>query len=331
MNNEDILKDIKHYDYKSQSKHEVMERLLLKGYDEEEVIEQFDKYYSSSIKKWSFLGVIMIILAVLYLFIYHPEFDRLRLDFNSRKYWYRFNEHGLKPFFILSLLIIGVSTVIDKNSINKAVRITMISLFTISVIICISVYSSLNLVLSLIFAITGIILFSFYEKYSNKKLSNAKEIISNIKRKKNESYPITDKEFKQSEQAWKGSAVFLFLILSACFFVSLKYEPTRLEFAGGYKYSFKSIDVVLKIGILLMTIASLVTAVLININFDRFKLVLIGLMILSGIYVILAMMHSQFQETIYPGYLIIVAGSVALFKSKLKLTNQTNDSLIDQA
>src|SRR5690554_7429243 len=97
----------------------------------------------------------MIVLAVLYWFIYQPEFGRLRLDFNSRKYWYKFNELVLKPFFILSLLIIGISTVVDKKSINRAVRITMISLFSISVIICISVYSSLNLVLSLVFAITG--------------------------------------------------------------------------------------------------------------------------------------------------------------------------------
>ncbi len=331
MTNENILKDIVHYDYKLHSKYEVMERLLLKGYDEQKVIEEFDKYYSSSIKKWSVLGVIMIVLAVLYWFIYQPEFGRLRLDFNSRKYWYKFNELVLKPFFILSLLIIGISTVVDKKSINRAVRITMISLFSISVIICISVYSSLNLVLSLVFAITGIILFSYYEKHSIKKLSNAKAIISNIKIKKNEPYPLNDKEFKQSKQVWKGSAVFLFLILSACFFLSLKYEPTRLEFSGGYKYSFKSIDFVLKIGTLLMTLASIVTAILININFNRFKVVLIGLMILSGVYVILATMHSQFQETIYPGYLIIVAGSVALFKPKLKLAKQADDSLIDEA
>jgi hypothetical protein len=308
-----------------------MESLLLKGHDEQEVIEEFDKYYSSSIKKWSFLGVIMIILAVLYWFIYQPEFGRLRLDFDSRKYWYRFNEHALKPFFILSLLITGISTVINKNSINRAVRTTMISVFSISIIICISVYSSLNLALSLLFAVTGIILFSSYEIHLTKKLSNAKEIISNIKRKKNESYSSNDKEFKLSRQVWKGSAVFLYLILSACLFVSLKYDPTMLDFSGGYKASFKLIDQILMIGIIVLSIASIISAILININFDRFKPVLIGLMILSGIYVIVAMMHSQFQETIYPGLLIIVSGAIALFKPKLKLTKKTDESILDRS
>lgn len=331
MAKESVLQDIKHYDHLSNDKYEVMEKLLLKGYDEQEVIEEFDKYYSSSIRKWSFLGVIMIVLAILYGFIYQPEIGKLRLDFDSRKYWYRFNEHALKPFFILSLLITGISTVIDKNSINRAVRITMILVFSISIIICMSVYSSLNLVLSLMFAATGIILFSSYKRHLIKKLSKAKEIISNIKSKKNESYPSNDKKFNYSIRIWKGSAVFLFLIISACFFISLKYEPTRLEFSGGYKYSFELIDVVLKIGILLITIVSLVSAILISINFNRFKLVLIGLMILSGIYVFVAMMHSQFQETIYPGLLIIVAGSAALLKPKLKFTNKTDDSLLDRA
>src|SRR5690554_7535466 len=93
----------------------------------------------------------------------------------------------------------------------------------------------------------------------------------------------------------KSLNVFFFFNLIVLFFLIFKYEPTRLEFSGGYKYSFKSIDFVLKIGTLLMTLASIVTAILININFNRFKVVLIGLMILSGVYVILATMHSQFQ------------------------------------
>jgi hypothetical protein len=327
MANEDILKDIKEHDYKLNSKYEVMKRLLMKGYDEQKVIVEFDKYYSSSIKKWSVLGLAMIILAVMYLFIYKPEFGKLRLDFDSRKYWYLLNELALKPFFILSLLIIGMNTLVDKNSINRSVRIIMTSLFSFSIIICLSVYSSLNLVLSLVFAIIGIIIFSSYEKYSIKKLSNAKETISNIKRSKNESYPSSD---KKNKQVWKGSSVFLFLILSACFFISLKYEPTRLEFSGGYKYSFETIDYVLKIGTLIITLVSLVSAVLISINFSRFKFVLIGLMILSCVYIILAIIHPQFQETIYFGFLIIFTGTASLFKQKLKLTNQTENNLLDK-
>jgi len=313
--NEQLIKDIKHFEYKTNDKYELMENLLKKGYSEKEIIEEFDNFSFKPTWMGSLLGVLMIILAIAFIYSSRSTFGSFHYRFRSSGDFFRLSEWVLKPFLIVSLLFIGINTTVNFGNINKTVKRIMILAFTIELFLS----SSYNSVLSLILALIGIIIFSFYSIPKDKNFSTAKALIYAVKNNRKKSVL---KEIRLKEaNVWKGSAIAIFLILAFILFlnspIQLTSKITR-QFGSHsyYKVDLKLIDEVLIFWLKFMALITFITAILLNINYNKFKISLYILMGFSFLFMLTTFFHQNFQEAIYPAILILISGIITITKPK---------------
>ncbi len=321
MANEQLQKDIKHFEYVTKDKFEVMQNLLNKGYNEADIIEEFDSYHFKSEWHGNILGFFMIGLAILIVFNIQSTFGSFSYRFNSQGDFFRLNEWVFKPFLILALLFTGINTIINKGFINKNLKLAMIVIFSLFLIT--SLIS--NSPLSLLIAVIGIILFSLYKIVNANEFSSAQMLINEIKNGNKNSKKVLKKISIYEKKVWNGSSVFLFLLLSFCLFLNSPIEITReiitqTENSTSYKASLQNIDIILFYGNHILLVLSFIMSVLLNINLKKFRKLLFGIMVLSAIYIITAFFHSNFQVSIFPALIIIIAGIIAVTKHDLLLS-----------
>ncbi len=318
MTNEQLIKDIKHFEYVTKNKYEIMENLLKKGYPESQIIEEFDNYSFKSDWKGNILGFFMIGLAVLIGFSVKSTFGSFNYEFDSRGDFLRLSEWVFKPFLILSLFFTGVNSIINKGFINKNTRLIMIIAFILFFIICVASVSHL----SSLFGVLGIIIFSLYKTSIKNNFSSSKILIESIKNGNVNQKSILRKISVNDGEKWKGSSVFLFLLLAFSFFINSPIDLTReivsqIGSSIDYKVSLQTIDIILIYGLKTLIILSFLISIFLAINLNKFKVLLFGIMLLSGIYSIITFFHSNFQTSIFPALLIVLAGIITINQKKL--------------
>jgi len=182
-----------------------------------------------------------------------------------------------------------------------------------------------NSPLSLLIAVIGIILFSLYKIVNANEFSSAQMLINEIKNGNKNSKKVLKKISIYEKKVWNGSSVFLFLLLSFYLFLNSPIEITReiitqTENSTSYKASLQNIDIILFYGNHILLVLSFIMSVLLNINLKKFRKLLFGIMVLSAIYIITAFFHSNFQVSIFPALIIIIAGIIAVTKHDLLLS-----------
>jgi len=315
--NEQLLKDIKHFEYVTKNRYEVMKKLLEKGYSENELIEQFNKYSFKSDWNGNLLGFLMIGLAIFIGFTLKSVLGNFNYQFDSSGDFSRLNEWVFKPFLILTLVFIGINTVINKGYINKNVKLIMIIVF--SVFLITSVAS--NSTLSFLFGIIGILIFSLYKTSSKINNSIAELIIIEIQSGGENQKSVLRKINENNRKKWNGSSIFIFLLLSFCLYLNSPIDVTTVivnqtENSTSYRSSIQNIDIFLFYGLKTLLVLSFLVSVFLNINIKKFKILLFVIMFLAGIYILATLLHSKFQVSIIPSLIIIITGIVIINKNK---------------
>lgn len=322
--NEDIIKDIKHFEYVTKNRYEVMEKLLEKNYPENDLITEFDNYQFK--KEWNgnILGFLMICLAVFIGFNIESTFGSFDYEFDSSGDFYRLNEWVFKPFLILSLMFSGINSIIDRGYLNKNLKLIMILAFTFFII---TSFAS-NSAMSLLIGIIGFIIFVIYKTPSESNISNSRIIIDDIQARNRNQKSILRKINSREGKIWKGSSIFVFLLLAFSLFLNSPIDLTReiVNKTGNstyYKTSLENIDVILLYGLKTLLGLSFFIAIFLNINLRKFKILLFLIVAICLIYIIATFFHSNFQNSIFPALIIAISGIIVIIKNKL-LKNNTN-------
>lgn len=321
MANEQLQKDIKHFEYVSKDKFEVMQNILKKGYTEADIIEEFDNYHFKSEWHGNILGVFMIGLAVFIGFNIQSTFGSFNYKFGSQGDFFRLNEWVYKPFLILALLFTGTNSIINKGFISKTLRLAMLTIFSIFFITSFIANSSL----SLLTAVIGILIFSLYKTSVENEFSTAQMLINEIKNGNQNRKAILKKISANERKEWKGSSVFLFLLLAFCLFFNSPIDGTheivnQTEYGTSYRPTIQGIDLILYYGLKTLVGLSFLVSIFLNINLKRFRKLLFGIMVLSAAYVITAFFHTNFQVSIFPALIIIIAEIIAVNRHGLLLS-----------
>jgi len=318
--NKQLIIDIKDLECTTQNKYSLYEGLIKKGHSEIEIKNATKTYNFKKIWNGNIIfGLIFIFIAVLLIFTMN-SYMRFEYEFDSSVDFYRLNESILKPFLIISLLIIGINIFINKGFFSESLRILML-FFSISFLISTIISGSLHY--SILIPIVGLILIISFSIIKLKKSNFTDEelILNNIKHKKK-----TRKEILAltSIKKWKGSSLFIFFLLS---FILLLNSPIALETKID-SISFFSKPILTKLESILISIlkvlilGSLLVSILININFKKFRISVIILGSLSLSYVVLTFFHKNFQTSIIPCIIIIIASAIYLIKEKTFANNQ---------
>lgn len=181
--NKQLIIDIKDLECTTQNKYSLYEGLIKKGYSEIEIKNATKTYNFKKIWNGNIIfGLIFIFIAVLLIFTMN-SYMRFEYEFDSSGDFYRLNESILKPFLIISLLIIGINIFINKGFFSESLRILML-FFSISFLISTIISGSLNN--SILIPIVGLILIISFSIIKLKKSNFTDEelILNNIKHKK---------------------------------------------------------------------------------------------------------------------------------------------------
>ncbi|QXP60839.1 hypothetical protein [Olleya sp. HaHaR_3_96] len=325
--NEQLLKDIKHFEYVTKNRYEIMENLLKKGYSENEIKTEFDNYAFKSEWRGTILGVIMVALAIFIGFSIKGTFGSFNYRFRSSGDIFRLNEWVFKPFLMITLLFIGTNTIINRGYINKHVKTIIIILFVLFLMTSMTANSPV----SLLFAIIGIITFSLYKIASDTPFSSAQLLINAIKSGQENPKSILKKIKENDVKRWKGSSVIIFLLLAFCLLLNSPIDITReiasqTQNSTSYRSNIQNIDHILLYGIKTLLTLSFVVSIFLSINLKKFKILLFAIIIIALAYTVTTFFHSNPQVSIYPALIIVISGSVTVMTNTLLSTkSKTNN------
>ena len=326
MPNEQLIKDIKHFEYTTKDRYEVMQNLLKKEYNQSEIIKEFDNYQFKSEWNGNILGFFMIGLAIWIGFSIKSTFGSFNYEFDSSGDFFRLNEWVFKPFLILALLFTGINASINKGFINKNTRLTLLIALVLFIVISISSNSPMSALAGII----GIVIYSLYKTATKESVSSAEIIINSIRRGANDHKVILKKVIAVDGKDWKGSSIFLFLLLAFCLLLNSPIDMTReityqTANSTSYRPALQSIDTILVYGLKTLLLSSLIVSLFLSINYKKFRLLLFTLMGLSVIYIVATIFHSNFQVSIFPPLLIILSGAIKITLDKIALVEAKQD------
>ncbi len=314
---EEIIKDLKHFEYVTSDKYEVVEELLKKGYEEKEIIDAFDSYpFKTSWNGNALVGILMIVLAIFIGVSIKSTLGSFDYELDSSGDFFRLNEWVLKPLLLISLLIIGINILINRGLFNKNLKKTMIVLF----ILFMASSIGSNSPLSLLFGAIGIALMITLKKKQIAALSPAQLILNSIDVKTPSKKEVL--AFLNMKN-WHGSTLFVFLLLSFVLLISSPIDVSKEMTDGGglmslsRTFELTTLDAILLATVKVLFLGSLVTAILVSIHLKKFRYVLMGTILFAVIHIILSVMHRNFQTSIIPSLLLCVSGLYALFSHKL--------------
>lgn len=320
MQNEKLNKDIKHFEFTTKDRYEVMQNLLKKDYNKSDIIKEFDKYPFKSEWNGNILGFLMVGLAVFIGFNIKSTFGSFNYHLNSSGDFFRLNEWIFKPFLILTLMFTGINSIINKGFINKNTRLTMLIVLGMFVITSITSNSPMSALAGII----GIVIYSLYKTSKKDSGSSAEIIINSIRRGSNDRKSILKKITDRDGKDWKGSSIFIFLLLTSCLLLNSPIDMTReityqTANSTSYRPALQTIDTILVYGIKTLLFSSLIVSIFLSINYKKFRFLLFTLIVLSSIYIIATIFHSNFQVSIYPALFIIISGSIKITLDKIAL------------
>lgn len=313
----DINKDLKHFEYTTDSKYEIVEALLKKEYPESDIIDAFNNYTFKPKWNGNLLGGVFIILAICFAFNIKATFGSFDYEFDSAGDFFRLNEWVLKPFLILSLFYIGINALVNKGFVTKNTRLIMLFILSFFMISSITANSPYSLLLGLI----SLICFAAYK--TNPKITDITALIDAVKLGKEPKKSILHNN-DTAGKTWKGSSIFIFILLAFCLLlnspidVSAKFSGSFLNFNYDlFKDSLTPLDKALRSGLKTLLAASFISSILFNINIKKFKYVLLLLMALSLVYIIICVIHPNFQKSIFPALVIIISGVITITQHNL--------------
>ncbi len=325
--NEQLQKDLKHFEYVTKDRFEMVEELLKKGYDEKEVIDAYNDYSFKPV--WNgnaLIGILMICLAICIGISITSTLGSFRYELDSTGDFLRLNEWVLKPLLSLVLLATGVNILINRGFFNKRLKMTMIVIFVLFII------SSMgsNTPISLLFGAIGIVLFITLRIKKRAQVSEGELVVNTIK-----SSPAFKSDILKtmSIKSWNGSTLFVFLFLAFIVLLSSSIDISRPIASGssGGLLSFSqmpelsTLDQILSIGLRILYFGSFATAMLVNINLKKFKWVVLGLVGFAILYIVLCVFHRNMQMSIIPSLLIVFAGLFTLYTHSLLPKKQAKD------
>ena len=174
---QDIIKEIKHFEYTTGNKYEVVESLIKKNYTEEEIIKGFNDYKFKNNWNGNILGIFMIVLSIFIAISIQSTFGSFNYEFDSRGDFIRLNEWVLKTILYFSFTFIGINILINRGFCNKQSKIIMIVSYSLFLLTSISSHNAFPL----LYVPTGIILFSILKISNPSELSNGELILNAVK------------------------------------------------------------------------------------------------------------------------------------------------------
>ena len=285
--------------YKKYDKIRIAQELLRLKYSPEEIKVALKK---SKVKHKNInfiLAICLIILGIIANFYTRSTYinNFFRFDFFSTADFMLFNERILKPTLSVSFIILGINLLINKVNISKNLKIVLYALLTIFTLF-ITAYIS---IISAIFSLLSLFLVWSIE---------LPQIVQNLE---------MVKIFPKLNKNWKGSSVYVFIVLG-----SILIHSARIEFvfvSNGDNTSSASlgfVDYFLMYVQSILFYGGLLIALLLSLDFNRLKISLFILAGLSTITLLISLFHANFQNIIYGNLIIILSAIVMLFrKSKL--------------
>lgn len=293
MENSEINKDIKHFEYISKDKFDVVEKLVTKNYSEDQIITAYNNH--SFKKNWNgnTVGIFMILLAIGIAISVQPVSGSLSYLFDSRGDFIRLNELVFKPFAMIVTLFIGICMLINRGFCNdKQLKITMIVFYSIFMLTSFSSHTAYPL----LYVPPGIILFSMLKLHNPSNKSDAELLLESVQNGIEKENVLQQIDIK----SWKGSNLFFYLILSSLLFIN-----SPIVIAGTFN-EVTLLDYALSINIRLLTLGGIIVGILIGINKEKFNVGLLIIVALSSIHIFLSLIHSNFQKSIVPALIIII-------------------------
>ncbi len=202
-----LIRDIKYQKFKHRNDYTVLKNLLKKGYTEEEILKEYENIPFKQEWHGHFIGILMIAIALAFVFDIHSTFGFFNFHFRGRGDWFRFNEWVYKPFFILTFLLSGILVLIDRDYFSKTFKYLLFFMALFMGILSGSVNDRFAFALSLFAAI----LIFFYPLGKNETIS-PRQILEDIKN--NEKHRLLYEKVlkKRRRKKWKGTEAFVLFI-----------------------------------------------------------------------------------------------------------------------
>jgi hypothetical protein len=312
-----VSKDIKHLESIYTNRVEIMERLLSKGYSEDELIIEFDRYPFKTIWSQNIWGVLMIGLAIFMVHNITYTSGNWEYNFGGIGDFARLNNYVLTRFLILSLLITGVNSLINNGYINKNAKSFLIGMSVLFSFVALARSS----ILPMISGVICTLFFSMLKVSMEKNTSNAKVIIDLINSGVRNRIEIMKSPRLNWEIKWNNSSTFLLFLMAFCLLLNtpLEYNLVEIKKIGNrtnYRNDIQIIDKILEYGKELLIGLSLLLSILSNIDTQKFRVFFLGGVMFSSLYIIVALFHTNFQNVIYPALIMIAGGVYIIWKRK---------------
>ena len=317
-----ILKDLKHLEYISKNKPDIVSGLIDKGYNDDEIIKELDNYEFKNNWNGNYFGFILLAISGVLLYFIKPVRGFFEYKFSSSGDFLKLNELVLKPFLALLLIFIGINIIINRGYVNrnlKLISIAFLLFFCFSILRAGTINSNPLTIIASIVAIVTLLSF----KLNSSKKSDGEVLLNYIKSEKSNKNALKQIFYKK----WKGSSIFVFLLLSFILFIitsiSIDYnDPEKMHIPVLLRKP-SSFENILLITSKILLFGSFICALLMNINYKMFKFALIGLMVISAGHIIASFTHIDFQPTIYPALMILLSGTFKLL-TKNTFANKTS-------
>ena len=299
---EDISHIISDLKYKKYNTTRIALELLKKGYSEKEIKIALLENKLKRKNNNQIIAIILIVIGVLANFYTESTYinNFFRFDFFSQADFMLFNERILKPTITISMIFLGINLLIERTRINKFLKYTLIILLIIFGLTITSYYS----ILAILFCGISLLVITLLELPEKIKT------------------PELQKIFPEFNRNWNGTAGYTFLVLGIVLVysseISFKYIETgektlkaSLGFIDHFILQLKPI-----FGIL-----GLLTALLMSISLNKFKIALYILAGFTVIFILACLLHSEFQNLIYGCSIILITSILIYFTHRNRKTN----------
>lgn len=286
--------------YKKYSVTRIAQELLNRGYGIDDVKKALEDRKLKRKSRNRVIGAGLIIIGILANFYTESTYinNFFRFRFFSQADFMLFNERILKPTITLSMIFLGINLITKTSRVSKLVKSILLILLTIFILTIIS-YNSIP---AIIFGGISILLVGFIELPQKIKSIDLQKIFLDYK-------------------DWDGTWGYIFILLGIVLVYSSEVSFEFIESGEKtYRASLGFIDHFILNVKPFFGILGLITSLLISINLKKFKITLYILMGLSILFVLLCLLHSEFQNLIYGCSIILITSAFILYKNRKKIS-----------
>lgn len=289
---EEISKTITELVYKKRDNIEIAQHLLKKGHSVEEIKSVFAEKKLIPFNKNGFLGVLMILTGLFSILATKPTyliFNEFEFTFAHRWDFNIFNELVLKPTISISIIILGANLLYKTVNVNKNVTY---SLYILLSIFTIFITSYRTFTIPLVFSLVTLLLVWLIKLPLNLNLQKMEmaQIFPNINKK------------------WYGSSIYIYILFGAFLIFSSKEKASTETITSLHNFFTYAINTLFYGG--------LFTAMLISMNFNKYKFLIYILGVSALITALSSLFYSNSQNVIYGCLVFIISSIISIFNKR---------------